>query len=469
MRRVVKARQKTTRGRRCLHPIDRTTHMARTVSKNPNKRPKGEGTIYQRASDGMFCASIELPSPDGRRRRKVVSAKTEAQVKEKLKVEKRTLIRDGDISTTNQTLATWMGVWFRTIASKNVRPKTAAVYRTHMNEYIIPSIGKTRLDKLTPDHVRKLHEFITTKPKDAEKPEKGVLSSTTALQSHRILSVALKYAEREGRVTRNVAELTDAPRKASVKLDILSAEDGVKVLHTVTDDRLGSRWAAALLTGARQGELLGLELDRVGDSLDLSWQLQRINWEHGCDSKCAMKRGTDCPSRKITFPADWEHRHLTGGLYLTRPKSSAGWRIIPLVDPLRSILERRIAVAETEPNPHGLLWTSDRKQPRRVKKEDMHGLLPLDGSPLDPARDNAAWHAVLERADVDQVRLHDARHTTASLLLAAGVPEKIIMEIMGHSSFVVTRKYQNVNLPQLRDAMTRLSALMPFTPPQLEG
>jgi integrase len=429
-------------------------------------RPKGEGAIYQRTSDGIWCASLELRSPDGSRRRKVVTAKTEAQVKVKLKELKKRLAIDGDIPTSGQTLETWMNYWYREIAVKKIRPRTAANYRSTIDNHIIPSLGKVRLDRLTPAHVRRLHSDMAAKLKDPKDPTKGTISSSTIHLAHRILAVSLKYAQREKRVTDNVANLTDAPRIARTELAVLTADHGVKVLRAVAGDslaspivlpdRLGSRWAAALLTGARQGELLGLELDRITTVLDMSWQLQRITWLHGCGDRCGKKLGTDCPDRHITAPSDWEHRQLAGGLRLARPKSKAGWRMIPLVEPLRTIIERRIDVAVTESNPHGLLWTSDPKM-------DKHGRVqPLDGSPIDPSRDNKAWHEILRRADVPDARLHDARHTTASLLLKAGVPEKVIMQILGHNSYVVTRKYQDVDLEQLNDAMTRLSAMLPL-------
>jgi integrase len=400
-------------------------------TKKPNKHAKGDGSTYQRKSDGMWVASIELPSHDGTRRRKVVTASTEARIKEKLKLLRREKEKSGDLPTAGQTLGTWVNVWYTTIAVKKIRPKTAAVYRTMIRQYIIPAIGKVRLDKLTPEHVRKLEQYIT---------ETKGLSSTTAMQAHRVLSVALKYAEREGRVTRNVATFTDSPRRARPTMGVLTAADGITVLQSVAHDRLGSRWAAALLTGARQGELLGLEIDRVTDVLDLSWQLQRISWEHGCANTCGRSRGTDCPKRKITAPADWEHRHLTGGLWLSRPKSSAGWRVIPLVEPLRSIINRRIEAAANEPNPHGLVWSQS------------------NGQPVDPSADNRAWHQLLAGAEVNDVRLHDARHTTASLLLEAGVPEQVIMKILGHNSYVVTRAYQTIDRVQLDNAMNALSA-----------
>lgn len=421
------------------------------VKKGPNKRSKGDGSVYQRKSDGMWVGSIELPSHDGRRRRKVITRNSETKAKaelSKLRSDKQT---HGDLPTAGQTLATWMDYWFREIALRKVRPKTAGVYRTMINQYIVPAIGRTRLDKLTPEHVRRLERFITE-----PQGERKALSSTTAQQAHRVLAVALKYAHREGRVMRNVANLADAPRKARNTLTVLSPEHGIKVLQTVAGDptsgipgdRLGSLDAARLFTAARQGELLGLEISRVTDVLDLSWQMQRFSWEHGCNPACGAKRGNECPSRKVTFPADYEFRHITGGLWWTRPKSSAGWRIIPLVEPLRSIINRHIEATAGQPNPHGLVWTN------------------VDGSPRDPSRDNKAWHATLKRAGVPDVRPHDSRHTTASILAKAGVNRATIIKIMGHSSYLSTVDYIDIDREQIEAGMLAISAaLAPLVEP----
>ncbi|WP_419819218.1 tyrosine-type recombinase/integrase [Glaciibacter flavus] len=391
----------------------------------------GEGSVFQRSNNGLWVGTLALPMHDGSRRRKSVSGKTETIVREKLAAIRRELMQHGDIPTGGETLEQWMNLWYRDIVLPSKRPKTAATYRTMVEQYIIPSIGKVRLDKLTPAHVRQLATFI----------ERKGLSSSTAMQAHRVLAVALKYAEREGRVRKNVATLTDAPRKAARDLTVLTAADGIRLLQSVAGDRLGSRWAAALLTGARQGELLGLELTRVTDVLDLSWQMQRLPWKHGCGDTCSAARGAECPKRWVEVPRGYEKRHLRGGLWLVRPKSSAGWRIIPLVEPLRSIIDRRVETAASEPNPHGLVWTNP------------------DGSPIDPSRDNAAWHQILAAAELPDARLHDARHTTVDLLYEAGVSEPIIQEIVGHSTVSMSRAYKSRgNRDQLSAAMTALSA-----------
>jgi integrase len=438
------------------------------MDEKTTRQNRGNSRPYQRKSDGRWCGTVELPiASDGTRRRKTIVRATEALAKSALKEERKKLAVNRDMPTTVMTTGRWVNHWYSTIAVKKIRPRTAANYRSTIKNHIIPSIGRIRLDKLTPEHIQKLHDDIIEKK----------LSSTTALLAHQIMSVALKYAVRAKQVTENVADLTDAPRKKRTKLAILTPLDGVKVLEAALvpagdetpADRLGSRWAAALLTGARQGELLGLELNRITDVIDISWQLQRISWEHGCKDtgkksdkgkpvfECGRIRGTDCPARKVTMPADWEYRSLEGGLVLSRPKSHAGERIIPLVEPLKSIIALRIEQAATEPNPHGLLWTADPKRDRHGRAQ------PLDGSPIDPRVDSEAWHSILKRAGVGEVRLHDCRHTTASLLQKAGVSDAVIIKILGHSSFVTSMGYIDIDREQLGDAMTAISGLLPYS------
>lgn len=412
----------------------------------------GEGTIYQRKVDGLWCASLYL-GPESKRR--YFYGKTEGAVADKMLKAKRNAAKDGGMADGSQSVATWINYWFEHIASKKLRPRTAPTYRGYIDNHILPAIGKVRLDKLTPAHVRKVHQAME---------DKGLAAASIG-QAHRILSVALKYAEREGKVMKNVAMLTDAPQKKRKEMKSLSPAQGVKVMQTAAQPlpdgsvpRHTARWAAALLTGARQGELLGLEIDRVGSVMDLSWQLQRLNYHHGCGPltdgayQCGARRAGSCPDRKIKFPRGWEHRHLTGGLYLSRPKSDAGWRVVPLVEPLRSMLHARIEQAASEPNPHGLLWTADPKLDRAT------GTQALDGKPIDPRADSEAWHELLKRAGVPDVRLHDARHTTASLLLKAGVPPALQVKIMGHSTYATTMGYQHMEIEQLEQAMQSLTA-----------
>lgn len=319
-----------------------------------------------------------------------------------------------------------MAHWMDDIAPLKIRPKTLAGYRTVVNGYIIPTLGKKRLEKLTAQDVRKLHAVMQSTPKDPTlrgrddlPPETEMLSSTYTLLAHNALSAALKVALREGKITANPCDLVDRPRKRLTEQKALDVQQAIRLLQHLATRADGPLWATYILTGARRGEILGLEADRVGDQLDLSWQLQRI---------------TDISKA----PADWEYRELGGTLYLTRPKSRAGWRIIPLVEPLKSILGLQLAGRRD-----GLVFTRD-------------------GRPWDPDRATKEWRAVLVEAGLpDDVVLHGSRHTTVDLLYEAGVPEAVISEIVGHSSRAVTRGYKSRgNTRQLEDAMSKMSELL---------
>lgn len=411
-------------------------------------RGKGEGSIYLN-SRGLWTAVIELPSHDGRqRRRKFIRSKTRATVVQKLREMQNDLDLRGDLPTAEMTVEAWLVHWIEDIAIKTLRPKTAAGYRTVIYNHVIPVIGKTKLNKVTPNHLRQVEERITD--------ELG-LSSTYALNAHRIMSKGFEVALREGKLGRNPGRLMDAPLARVPVLDAFTLEESIEVLrHVSHDPLLGARWATSLLTGARRGEVIGLERDRVGgrdDVLDFSWQLQRLVWEHGCgafrvvDGKrvwpCRSGQGNTCPDRRLRRPANHEMRQLTNGLYLTRPKTKGSTRVVPLVDPLRSIVHHHLDV--TPANEYGLVFT-------------------WAGRPTDPDQDTARWNEVLAATGIAKaVRLHDLRHTAVDLLTLAGVPDNVIMEIVGHSQRATTQAYRSRNVARLRAAMEQMSAL--FTTP----
>jgi len=399
------------------------------------RRPKGDSAVYQRA-DGMWCTSVELPRGiDGKRRRKVVCRKDKGAVVVELRKAKAELDKLGNLATSSATIEKWMTHWMEDIAPAKIRPKTLAGYRTVVNGYIIPLLGKKRLDKLTAEDVRNLHNLMQSTPKDPDlrgrtdlPPDTVMLSSTYALLAHNALSAALKVAVREGTLTTNVCELVDRPRARKAGQKALDVSEAVALLQHLAKHLDGhdqqakmnaAMWATALLTGARRGEILGIEADRVTDHLDLSWQLQRI---------------TDISKA----PADWEYRHLRSTLYLTRPKSSAGWRIIPLVDPLLSILHAHVGAQKT-----GLIFT----------RNDL---------PWDPDGASEEWNRILAEAGLpSDVVLHGARHTTVDLLYEAGVSEPVIQEIVGHSSRSTTRGYRSKgNTRQLADALDKVSKML---------
>lgn len=413
------------------------------MASKKTRRSSGAGGLYQRASDGMWVASITLPpGPSGERRRKVVARRDRGAAAQALRDLTRALAQAGDLPTSSPTLEQWLTRWLNQIAAPRLKPRTLATYRGYVTQYIVPTIGRYRLDKLTPDHVRQLHERIT-----APEPAGLGLSSTTALQAHRILAKALTDAVREQRVTRNVATLIDAPRRARAVRPALTIDQALTLRAACLTWPTGARWLTALYTGTRQGETLGITsemLDLDAGVLTVAWQLQRLKWEHGCGEPnekvwpCG-RRPASCPRRTVTIPADQEAERVKGGLWLTRPKSVPSWRRVPLAPDLLGVLRMHGQPSD----PGGLLWGA-----------------------IDPSRDHADWKALLTHAGLPDVPLHSARHTTATLLAFLGVPEQTRMEILGHSSATTTRGYTHIDQTMATAAMGKLDALL-TTPAQI--
>lgn len=410
------------------------------------RRTRGDGTLFQRA-DGTWIGRVELPSgPDGKRRQKQVASKSFDRASAELR-KLRSDVDEGRIAVTgNTTVEKWLERWITEIhpnSPRRPRPTTIRDYRTSIRLHINPHIGKKRLDKLTPEHVRQMQRAIGAR-RAAEK-------------AHVILQKALKDAIREQMITRNVAELVYKPTYTRAKRKSMSVELAKRVIATAfesRDESEATRWAAAFLTGARQGELLGLTWDCVDlehGVMNVSWQLQQLSQIHGCGEPagtaypCGKTRPGYCPQRRWNLPADFEYEVLHRSLVRTRPKTSAGERYIPIVAPLLAKLAElhdRQGV-----NPHGLVWHYP------------------DGRPIGPREDYQRWRALLIDAEViaaenETLPMHVARHTTATLLRAAGVDEQTRMEILGHATVDSQRIYAHADRARHLAAMGNLTQLI---------
>lgn len=385
-------------------------------------RSKGDGSLYK-AANGLWTARVELPrTPDGSRRQKMVRSKDRGVAAQKLRDLRAELDQHGDVITSSPTVRDYLTHWIEHTAPNRIRPRTVNAYRASIDRWIIPAIGRVKVQDLTPRHVQQVHDLCRAgygQGKDARKP----LSSTTTLHVHRVLGVALRDAVRAGHLRYNPADKNhvEPPKKAATTTTVLTTEQAWKVLRHVADDPMCARWSIALLTGLRQSEALGLDRDAVdlaNGRLVVQWQLQKLK---------------EAPPSHMLF------RDLGGGYYLTPPKTMGGMRVIPLVSPLREVLERHL---DAMPADRDLLFTTER------------------GRPIHHAADAKQWTAVLAAAGVPKVRLHDARHTVATMLLSAGVDAHVVQQIMGHSSIAMSRHYQHPDMTMTRDAMERMSKLL---------
>lgn len=417
-----------------------------------NRRQYGTGSVYQRKSDGRWMGVIQIGwNSRGRRRTVSVSAKTEAAAKRKVRdkqkeIDKHGLPVEGIGSQT--TVKAWCEQWLDA-KSHRIRPGSRSGYASAVNAWIVPTIGNRRLADLTPGHIRSVAKAVQAAGR----------TSTHAAGVQGILQRALKAAIAEGHsVPERLLQIVPPGASASDR-DVIPTDEAVALLQVAAGSPAGSRWVAAVLQGMRQAECLGLTwkcVDLDAATIDISWQLQSIPWSHGClDAKaqptCGRRYGRGCPKRWHVVPDGHDARHLEGAWHLTRPKTGAGQRIIPLVPWMVEALRQWREVAP--PSVHDLVW------PR------------ADGRPQDKKIDSADWYELQDRTKVAHLdgrlgrryTLHEARHTTATLLLELEVDPETVKAILGHSDIATSRGYQHVNQTLKRKAMEGLAERLQLT------
>ena len=423
------------------------------MTKATKRRAAGEGGLFQRASDGMWCGVVDVPTADGSRDQRRVYSKDYGRARDKLD-KLKDAVDQGVIPSTTMTVGKWLTYWLTEVHGPHVRPKTYKFYEEAIRIHITPAIGKKRLDRLTPVDVRAMLATIAT--------------SRNKQRAHQTLSLALKQAVIDGMVIRNVCEAVRKPKHLAADRTAFTAIQAKTIIRTaieleleLADDEpaLATRWAAAFLTGARQAEVLGLEWSRVDlehGTADFAWQLQQLTKVHGCGepdatdtypceiNRAKRARASYCPDSKWDFQDGFEYRDCYKSLVWTRPKTRTGKRVVPLLPGLVEML--KLHADRSGPNPHGLVW----RQP--------------DGRPVSPTDDHELWQALLVAAGITAkgvtVPLHAARHSTATLLQEAGVPEEVRMAIMGQSSVAAHRGYIHVDQTQARTAIGKLGGLL---------
>lgn len=404
-------------------------------------------TIYQRKSDELWIGVVDLGRDGtGKRIRRTVSAKSKRDCRTKLRNLQRALEDGLAVGVSNRTtVEQWVRYWLDTIAVENLTPRTHGTYTALVNSQIVPVVGQYRLGELTPAHVREMN---------ARNKTKGYAGSTAA-SAHVVLKAALRAAVRERLIPYNPVDMVDKPLRDKNPRPTLTADQVRRFMHVSADagDPMTARWAVAFLLGLRQGEALGMEYGRLlldlpqGPHYDLAWQLAPVPMKHGCGEAldgvwpCGQRGAPSCPQTTYRARSDYKIRRLRGTLALTPPKTHASERIIPLLPPVvDAIREHRASAPASE---FDLLFTDGR------------------GFPIHPARDAKAWYAALERAGLPRVSHHSARHTTATLLLEAGVDLHVVGAILGHVDVETTGRYAHVRSHLAATALGHLNELLP--------
>ncbi|WP_311208785.1 MULTISPECIES: tyrosine-type recombinase/integrase [unclassified Aeromicrobium] len=410
------------------------------------RRPHGTGGVYQRHDHpscppvdkksgerpehpckGRWVGTVEAGISDkGTRRRLPVYGKTKSEAKAKLVEKQRAIARDGVPSaSTTLTVQRWAERWLDTIVHTQ-RPKSFGTTKGSINKWVIPTIGRQRLDRLTRAHLRAVQ--------DAQR--QAGRSSATLRRTHTVLVKMLKDAQAEGHPVPASVLAMPAPEVGESDRTSLTPEHLAKMLAEVANAPDPSRWMGVLFQGLRPAELLGLtrECADLDDAMiDVSWQLQALPY-------------IDNRNKHLGFrvPDGFVSRHLEGRWHLVRPKTRTGRRWVPMTPWFRAALIAWLEVApESE---HGLVWCRP------------------DGGPLDPVDVLAEWKAMQRSAGVQHASasresyvLHEGRHTTATLLRELGVSDDVLTAILGHASINSSRAYLHADvLQEAREAMSAL-------------
>lgn len=310
-------------------------------------------------------------------------------------------------------LGEWLDHWLVNIAARRIRPLTLAGYQSTVRLHIRPALGHHRLDRLLPEHLEAFYLAME---------DKG-LAPATVLRMHRMLHRALKVAHQRGKVGRNVAALVDAPTVKRPNVPrALDVDECRRVLAAARELRNAARWTVALSLGLRQSEALGL----MWSDVDLDAGTLAIN------------RGL--------------HRLPGQGLVFEEPKTPKSRRVV--VMPAQLLGELRA---------HKVAQNAERSEAEAAGLWTHHDLVfPNElGGPMDDRNDYRSWVALLRRAKVRRVRLHDGRHTAATLLLASGVHPRVVMELLGHSAMSTTTDIYSHVMPALaQQAAEKMNAAL---------
>lgn len=383
------------------------------------KRANGEGSVTLDKATGRYVGRVTVGLDErGRPIRRKFHGKSRTEVVQRMDRARRALANGLPVPDDRLTVGTFLARWLNSLPG-TVAESTEAAYATRVRLYLLPAIGHVGLTKLTPAHVADLLSDMDARG----------LSPSTRQYTRAVLRRALRRAEQEGLVDRNVAAIAEGPRSNRQEGRTMTPEEARRFLAAASTpilrdaatpgpkpnaaQRLNAAFVVSVGLGLRRGETLGLTWDAV--ELDEDPPVLRVR-------KQLLRRPNGL------------------GLGLMDVKTMKSRRTVVLPTAVADALRTHRARQNAERLSAGAMWA------------DQLGLVfttPL-GTPVDPRNFNDLVSDVAKRAGLGHWHPHELRHSAASILLAMDVPLEVVSEVLGHSSIRVTKDVYGHLLPGAR-------------------
>jgi len=368
-----------------------------------------KGHIRKRGNNWAVVIELTRDSVSGKRKQKWIPVKgTKRDAERKLRDVLHSMDKGAYVEPKKVSLGEWLRQWLKDYVSIHTTSRTQESYHSIIERHLIPGLGEIRLVEMLPQHIQSYYGKALSQ---GRVDGAGGLSARSVVYHHRILSKALDYAVRMGMVARNVANVIDPPRVARIKMENLNTDEVARFLDAAKETSFYVFFATLLYTGLRRGELLALR-----------WRNLDLDQASLIVVETAYKLGN-------------------GKYVIKEPKTAHSRRTVCLSPALVALLREYRADHELLRIQLGIGLT-----------DNDFVFIRHDGSPINPNAVTHAFQRVIRKAGLKHVRLHDLRHTHATLMLKAGEHPKVVSERLGHANIGITLDTYSHVLPGLQEA-----------------